>query len=165
MPWVDVIVSLILIFSFIAGLIGGAVSGFFSLLTIIIAIPITAAFYGYLASVLSFLPGENWEHFISFLIVMALVSIVLSIVFWIPRHFLKAVWKGGLISSLLGGIFTLINSAIGLFLIALLIQTYPIFDWLAYRVAESTVLSWLLVNLDFVRYLLLPAFNAVYPVY
>jgi uncharacterized membrane protein required for colicin V production len=165
MPWVDVIASLILIFSLIGGLIGGVVRGFFSLLTIIVAIPVTAAFYGYLASLLSFLPGQNWENFIGFLITMAIVSIVLSIVFWIPRHFLKAVWKSGLLSSLIGGVFTLINSAISLFIIALLIQTYPIITWLSDRVSESVVLSWLLVNLDFVRFFLLPAFNSTYAVY
>ena len=165
MPWVDIIASLILIFSLIGGLIGGAVRGFFSLLTIVIAIPVTAAFYGYLASILSFLPGDNWENFIGFLVTMAVISIVLSIVFWIPRHFLGMVWKRGFLSSLLGGIFTLANSAIGLFVLALLILTYPVFDWLSNYVAESTVLGWLLVNLDLVRLLLLPAFQSGQPVY
>lgn len=158
--WLDVIVILILIFSFVGGLKTGAIGGLFSLLTTIIAIPATGAFYGFVASWLAFLPGENWENFVGFLITLVIVSIVLSLIFLIPRHLLKAVWSGGFLSIILGGFFTLVNSAMGLFVLALLIHTYPPVDWLKSIVADSAVLTWIMVHLDFIRLMLPEAFRS-----
>ena len=67
MIWVSIIALIILFFSFIGGLKEGAVKGFFSFITLIIAIPITGMSYPLLADILSFLPGQDWENFIGFL--------------------------------------------------------------------------------------------------
>lgn len=158
--WVDVIVILILIFSLIGGIRAGAVNVLFSLLATIIAILITGALYGFVASWLSFLPGENWENFLGFLLTLIVISIILALLLLLPRHIFKAMWSGGCISSTIGGILAVVNSVIGLFILALLIQTYPIFEWLRNIVAESTVLSLMLQYLDFLRLLLPEAFRA-----
>ena len=61
MGWiVDIIVIIILILSFVGGLKDGAVKSFFSLLALVIAIPLTGLSYRLLATILSFLPGTNW---------------------------------------------------------------------------------------------------------
>jgi uncharacterized membrane protein required for colicin V production len=165
MIWIDVIVVLILFFSFIAGLKGGVVNGFLSLLTLIIAILVTGTFYGFLASCLSFLPGEDWSNFLGFLITLIVVSIILSLIFWIPRHFINLAWNSGCFFRLLGGIFTLANSALGLTLLVLLFQTFPIVPWLNNFFADTTILSWLVDHLDFIRYLLPEAFRSMPPTY
>lgn len=161
--WVDIIIVLILVFSFLGGLKAGAVNGFFSLLTLIIAIPITGAFYGYIASLLSFLQGEDWENFLGFLITLVVTSIILSLIFLIPRHFIKSVLNDGGFFSIIGGVFNLANSAIGLALLVLLFQTYPIIPWLNNVIADSTILTWLVVHLDFIQYLLPGAFKTHIP--
>lgn len=163
--WVDVIVILILIFSFLGGVRVGAVSGLFSLLTTVIAIPVTGALYGFVASWLSFLPGEDWENFLGFLLTLVVVSIILSLIFLIPRHLLKAVWNGGFLFHIIGGIFGAINSAIGIVVFVFLIQTYPIIDWLRNVIADSSMLTWLAVHLDVIRLLLPEAFRISRPTY
>ena len=166
MIWVDVIVVLILFFSFVAGLKGGAVNGFFSLLTLIVAIPVAGTFYGFLASYLSFLPGEDWGNFLGFLITFIVASIILSLIFWIPRHFINFAWNSGCLFSLLGGIFTLANAALGLTVIVILFGTFPVIPWLNNLFADTTILSWLVERLGFIRYLLLPVvFQSTPPTY
>ena len=157
--WIDVIVILILIFSFVGGVRAGAVSTLFSLLLTILATAIAGMFYTVVASWLAFLPGENWQNFFGFLITVVIASIILALLFLLPRHLLKALWGGGFISGIVGGILGVVNSAIGLFVFALLIQTYPLFEWLRTLPADSTMLSWLMVHLDFVRLLLPEAFR------
>lgn len=159
MMWLDIIVILILFFSFIGGIRAKAISTFCSLLATIIAIPVTGFFYGWVASWLSFLPGENWENFLGFLIILVVVSIFISLIFLLPRHLLKALWSGGLLSSIIGGIFSLVNSAIGLFLLTLLIYTYPPGEGLKTIVSNSAILTWLMTHLDFIRLLLPQAFR------
>lgn len=158
--WVDVIVILILIFSFVGGIRAGAVNTLFSLLATIIAITITGALYGFVASWLAFLPGENWENFFGFLITLAVVSVILAVLFLLPRHIIKAIWSGGFLSGIIGGIFGVVNSAIGLFIFVLLIQTYPFLEWLRTIVTESTILTSIMVYLDFMRLLLPEAFRS-----
>jgi uncharacterized membrane protein required for colicin V production len=157
--WIDVIVILILFFSFIGGIRAGAVNMIFSLLTTIIAILITGALYGFVANWLSFLPGENWESFLGFLITLVIVSIILALLLLLPRHIIKAIWSGGCASGIIGGVLGLVNSAIGIFILALLIQTYPILEWLRTATVESAVLSSILQSLGFLRFLLPEAFR------
>ena len=63
---VDILVSIILFFSFFGGLKEGVVKNFFSLIVFIIAIPLTGLSYHLIAVIFSFLPGTNWENFIGF---------------------------------------------------------------------------------------------------
>lgn len=156
MIWIDLIVVLILAFSFFAGLKGGAINGFFSLLIMIIAIAVAGNFYSIPASWLSFLPGQDWENFLGFFIAFVIVSIILSLLFWIPRHFINFAWNSGCVFRILGGIFTLVSSALGLALLVTLFKTFPISPWLNDLLADTTILSWITENLNFVWYLLLP---------
>ena len=59
MTWISILAALVLFFSFIGGLKEGVVKSFFSLITLIITIPLTGVSYRLLANILSFLPGEN----------------------------------------------------------------------------------------------------------
>ena len=95
---------------------------------------------------------------ISFKSVLAIL-LLSSLIFLLPRHLLKALWSGGLLSGIIGGIFSLVNSAIGLFLLTLLIYTYPPGEGLKIIVSDSVVLTWLMTHLDFIRLLLPQAFR------
>ena len=152
--WVNILAVLILFFSLIGGLKEGAVKSFFSLIALIIAIPLTGISYHLLTNVLSFLPGENWEHFIGFFITLALISIVLHLVFLIPKKFAQKAWNKGVLFRLMGGALNIFNTTIGMVLFTLLIQTYPIISWLEQAVTDSSVLTWLVVHLNFVQTML-----------
>ncbi len=154
MIWVNVIASFILFFSFIGGFKKGAVKQLFSLIALLIAIPLTGISYHILAGILSFIPGENWGNFIGFFITLAIISVILRFVFLLPRKFAKKVWRKGVVFRLVGGALNIFNAAIGMVVFALVLQAYPIFDWLGEVMAGSGVLTWLVVNLSFVQAML-----------
>ncbi len=130
MIWVNILVVLVLFLSFVGGLKEGAVKNFFSLIALIIAIPLSGIFYHLLANILSFLPGENWENLIGFFATLALISIILHFVFFLPRKLTQKAWKRGVFYRLIGGALNLFNSAIGMVVFTLVILAYPTFGWL-----------------------------------
>ena len=158
---VSIIAALILLFSIIGGLRDGAVKQLFTLLATLIAIPVAGASYKPLANWLSFIPGENWENFIGFFVIMAVVSIILYFVFIIPGRALKKAWPGGFFYCILGAIFSLVNAAIGMVVFALVLHAYPIFDWLERAVSGSDVIVWLVSLLSFVQAVLPEVFRQV----
>ena len=156
---VSVLVVLVLFLSALGGFKEGAVKSFFSLLALIIAITLTGIFYGPLSSVISFLPGENMEQFIGFLITLALINVILNFVFFLPRKSIQIVWREGLSFRIIGGILKLLSSAVGMVVFALLVRAYPIMRWLEQTIAGSGVLTWLTVHLTFVQAMLPEVFR------
>jgi len=148
---ISIIVILILVFSFIGGLTRGAVKSFFSIISLIIAIPVAGIFYSSMANLLSFLPDQNWEFFLGFFIVLAITSIILAFIFYFPRKILENTWSEGLLFRLAGGALNLLSSAIGLVMFTLVFSTYPVWDWLNQTLADSTVMTWLVNELTFVQ--------------
>jgi len=140
---VDIIVVLILIFSFIGGVRGGAVKEFFGLLAFLIAIPLASMFFKYLLSWFSFVGDSTWQSFLTFLLTMAIIIIIIYLILWIPRNLLEKVWSGGFFFGFLGGIFGLLNSALGLVFLVSLFDIYPVFPWLDDIFVTSGVLNWL----------------------
>ena len=160
MIWADVIVALILFFSLVGGFTSGVVKSFFSLLIAIIAIPLTGVFYHILTNVFSFLPGENWDGFVGFFVMLIIISIILYIIFLLPRKIIEKVWQGGCIFRLVGGVLGILNSAIGLTLFGLVVLTYPVFGWLERAVSQSVILPWLVTHFTFVAAMLPELFRA-----
>jgi len=154
MIWVNILAVIILFFSFIGGLKEGAVKSFFSLIALIIAIPLTGVSYHLLANVISFLPGENWPNFVGFFVTLALISIILYFVLLLPRKLTQKAWDKGVLFRLVGGILNILNAAIGMVVFTLLLQAYPIIGWLGQAVTDSSVLTWLVVHLSFVQAML-----------
>ncbi|MGA2159221.1 MAG: CvpA family protein [Dehalococcoidia bacterium] len=142
----DIVVALILIFSFIGGLRHGAVREIFGLAAFIIAVILTGLFISHVAGWLSFIDILTWRNFVAFLLTMSLIIVALFLIFWIPRYFIAKVWDGGFVWNLLGGIFALIDSGLGLVLLVKLLNIYPILSWLNSILASSHVLSWLVAN-------------------
>ena len=139
MIFVSIIAILILIFSCLGGLKEGTVKSFFSLIALLIAISIAGISYHLLATLLSFLPGVNWENFFGFFITLALISAILYFVFLIPRKLIQQVWKKEGLFRLIGGALTVFNAAIGMVVFALVIRAYPIIGWLEQAVTGSSV--------------------------
>ena len=154
MIWVSIIAALILFFSFIGGLKEGAVKNFFSLIALIIAIPLIGISYRLLASLLSFIPGENWENFLGFFITLALISIILQFAFLLLRKFVQKAWKKGVPFRIIGGALNIFSAAIGMVVFTLVLQAYPIFGWQEEVVAGSGILTWLVASLGFVQAML-----------
>ena len=150
MVWVSIIAIIILILSFLGGLKEGVVKHFFSLVALIIAIPLTGLSYRLLASVLAFLPGTNWENFIGFFITLGLITVLLHFLLFLPRRIIQKIWKKGCLFRLLGGILNIFSAAIGFTVFTLVLRAYPIFDWLERWVSGSGILMWLAEHFGFV---------------
>ena len=114
-----------------------------------------------MATVLSFLPGENWGNFVGFFITLAVISVILHFVVLLPRKLIQKIWKRGLLFRLLGGALNTFNASIGMVVFALVLLTYPVFDWLERAVAGSSVVSALVQALGFVQALLPTVFRDV----
>ena len=140
---VDLIVALILVFSFLGGLKEGAVKEFFGLLAFIIALAFTGAFMVYVVGWMSFAQDSLWRALLTFLVTMGIILIVLHLALLGPRYLLDRVWNGGFIWSALGGIFGVVNTALGLVLMVILLEIYPVFTWLSNWLAVSNILNWL----------------------
>jgi uncharacterized membrane protein required for colicin V production len=155
MIWMDIVVTIILIFSFLAGIKAGIVNSLFSLVIFIIGLVITSYYYSFVASLLSFLPNDDWSMFFGFLVTMVVVGILLSLVCIIPRQVIKTIWSGEGFFGLVGGVFNVFNTALGLVVFMILLQQYPIIPFLNNLLAKSSILTWLWANFGFI-YLLLP---------
>ena len=151
---VSIVAGLILFFSFIGGYTQGAVKSFFSLISLIIAIPVAGIFYPFFAGLLSFLPGRDWENFIGFFITLAIASIILAFVFFLPRKLTENTWPNGLILRLIGGFLNLLGAGIGLVMFKYLFSAFPVWDWLREAIVNSSVINWLVSTLGFVLELL-----------
>jgi len=149
----------VLIVSLLAGLKEGAVRHFFNLVAVLFAVYIAGLVYHLIVGLLSFLPGVNWENFIGFFITFAIVVALLHLAFFLPRRLLNKIWKRGLIYRLLGGALNAVNASIGLVMFVLVLNAFPIFDWLARWVAGSSVMSSLVSTFGFIQVLLPQEFH------
>ena len=159
MIWVNILVVIILSFSFFGGLKEGAVKNFFSLIALIIAITLTGLCYYLLATILSFLPGTNWENFIGFFITLGLTSVILHFIFLIPRKIIQTAWRKGTFFRLLGGTFNGLSTSIGMVVFTLVLGAYPIIAWLERAVTNAGVLMWLVEHLSFIQAMLPEVFQ------
>lgn len=151
---INLIALLILFFSFIGGLKDGAVKAFFSLVALLIAIPLAGLFYHWLAGLLAFLPGENWPNFLGFFITLGVISIILHLIFLLPRKLLQKALPQGVLLRLIGGILNTLGAAIGLVVFSLVIVAYPVWGWLEQAIVNSSVPVWLVSHLGFVQMLM-----------
>lgn len=163
MVWVSLFVVFVLLVSLLAGLKEGAVKHFFNLVAMLIAVFIAGLAYRLVAGILSFIPGENWENFLGFFIVLGIITVILQLSFLLPRKLIQAIWKRGLLYRLLGGALNVVNASIGLVVFALVLAAFPIFDWLARWVAGSSVMSALVHTFGFIQALLPEIFKAAGP--
>ena len=116
------------------------------------------------AIIFSFLPGTNWENFVGFFITLGLVSVFFHLIFLLPRKIIQKIWKKGVIFRLLGGALNIFNAAIGMVVFTMVLDAYPIFDWLQRAVTNSSVLAWLVDFLGFVQ-AMLPEVLRVQPIW
>ncbi|HJX03070.1 MAG TPA: CvpA family protein [Dehalococcoidia bacterium] len=161
MIWIDIVISLVLIFSFIGGLKEGAVKSFFSLLGLFICIPLTGLTYPYLFNLLAAISDATWRGFISFLVTFVIISIILALIFLIPGKLLSATWNKGVLNMILGGCFSLVGAAISITIFSIVVQAYPVFDWLDYAVTHSNVINWLMNYLGFIKLMLPQTFHSL----
>lgn len=158
MIWVDIVISILYVFIFIGGLKQGAIKSGFSLLSLIIAIPLTGLLYHFLTGAFSFLNNNIWANFLGFVITLVIISIILSLIFLIPRKLMGAA-NVGIISAIFGGLINIIGFSLALTLFVILIKTYPIWDWLVQVLSGSQIVIFLLKVSGFIRFMLPEAFR------
>lgn len=154
MGWFDILVLLGFAGSLIGGLKDGAVKSFFSLLSLFVTIPTAGHFYYLAATVLSFLPGRDWENFFGFFITLGIISAVLHFIFFVPRRITQKIWGSGPLYRLLGGAVNLFGTAVSLALFVVVLHTYPFWSWLVNFVSGSRIVAWLMPALNFVPLML-----------
>jgi uncharacterized membrane protein required for colicin V production len=154
MNWVDVIAIIILILGLIGGVREGAIKGIFSLASLLIAIPCAGLSYSYIAALLSFLPGTDWENFLGFFIALGIISALLHLIFLVPRKIGQKIWDQGVFFRLLGAVFNLLAAGIGLTVFMLVLTAYPIFDWLVDATSGSSILRGLVLAFGFIQLML-----------
>ena len=107
------------------------------------------------------MPGTDWENFSAFFIIMVIASIILHIIFYFPSALINKVWVlKGPFFRLLGGVLNLIGTFAGLVLFASIVQAYPVIGWLERVITESSIITWLLTNFNFVKFLLPDLFQS-----
>ncbi|MFC1910134.1 CvpA family protein [Chloroflexota bacterium] len=165
MEWFTIVLNIVgvivLIGSFVGGIKDGATKAGVNLIVTFIAIYVAGSFYHLLALALSFLPGENWENFIAFFICIGIASAILQLILWIPRKIIGKLWSKGTFFRLIGGILGIVNAAIGLALLAIVLLTYPILDFLVKSINDSVVFSTLATAFGFITGLLPEVFRGL----
>lgn len=159
MVLVSIIAVIILILSLANGFREGALKQAVSIISLLAAIPLAGLCYNWLASLFSFLPGENWENFLGFIITMGIIMVALYFIFLLPRRYFEKFWKEGPFFRMIGAALSFFNAAIGMVVFALVLNAYPIFDWLQSAVSGSGVINWLGSWLSFVQSMLPAAFG------
>lgn len=154
MDIVTIIAALILILSFIGGCAQGLVKSFFSLVAVIVAIPVAGQYYPFLAGFLGFINNRDLEQFIGFFITSAITSIILSIIFYFPLKILEKTWHEFLGFRIIGGLLNLLGAAIGLVVLTTLVNAFPVWEWLRLELTDSNLINWLMINLSFIQSLL-----------
>ena len=156
---VSIIAALLLFFSLINGFKDGALKQAVSIISLLIAIPLTGLCYHWLASLFSFIPGENWENFLGFIITMGIIIVAFYFILLVPRKHFEKSWKEGPLFRMIGAALGFLNTAIGMVLFAVVLNAYPIFDWLQRAVSGSDVINWLGSWLGFIQYMLPSVFR------
>ncbi|MGD9115723.1 MAG: CvpA family protein [Dehalococcoidia bacterium] len=151
---ISIIAVIILLLSLGNGFREGALKQAVSLISLLAAIPLTGLCYNWLASLFSFLPGTNWENFVGFFVTMGIIMVLIQLLLLLPRRHFDKRWKGGLLFRSIGAVISFFGAAIGMVVFALVLNAYPIFDWLQSAVSGSCVISWLGSWLGFVGHML-----------
>jgi uncharacterized membrane protein required for colicin V production len=154
MAIVTILAAVILIFSFIGGLITGLVKSFFSLVSLITSVAVAGLYYTYFSGLLGFLHNSDWQNFLGFFITMAVVNIIFSIIFYFPRKILAKAWPEGFWIRIIAGFLNLLGAGMGLVLLTTLVTVFPVWEWLRLELVNSSLIDWLNINLSFVQTLL-----------
>lgn len=151
---VSIIAIIILILGLVNGFREGALKQAVSVISLLAAIPLAGLCYNWLASLFSFMPGENWENFIGFFVTMGIIVVLIQLLLLLPRRFFEKSWKEGPFYRAIGVVLGFFGTAIGMVVFALVLNAYPIFDWLQRAVSGSCVINWLDSWLGFVQWML-----------
>ena len=121
----------------------------------LIAIPLAGVSYQVLASVLSFLPGDNWDKLVGF---FAAKYLIIAVLYFGALHLLKQfgveVPLKGTAGRLFGGAADCLNSAMGVVTLYLAVQAFPAWGWLERVMGGSDMLKWLSGSLGFIKAML-----------
>jgi uncharacterized membrane protein required for colicin V production len=159
MGWFDILVIIVLAASFIGGLWRGAARNLSSLIATIIGVPLAGLAYRWLAGLLSFLPGANWENFLGFYITYGVIFAAVFLILHPLRKKLGETWSAGFLYRLFGGVFGLVSAMIGFVVLALVIGAFPIFGWLERWLSGSEVVTSLVRGFGFIGLMLPQVFR------
>ena len=159
MTWLDWVLLALLVVSIISGLMRGLIKTAFGLAGLVVGLLLAGRYYAVLAPHLSFIPQENLAKIAAFVIIVAVVGIIASVLGSIFKK-IAAMFGLGLLDRLGGAVLGLAISVIGLGATLALIAQFPIID-LGPTVSQSWVAKLLLKTWPLVQGLLPSNFNSL----
>jgi membrane protein required for colicin V production len=156
MNWLDVVIIVTMVISFIGGFFTGLVRGLLSLVGMLAGIVLAGRFYPSVAGRLTFIHSENTANIVAFAIILAAVMIVFGIIATILHNALSAISLGCLdhfVGAVLG---IIINALTWAALLALWARFFG-----SAAVANSLIAGFLLDKFPVVLSLLPPDFQSV----
>jgi len=85
--------------------------------------------------------------------------VLIQLLLWLPRRHFEKSWKEELLLRSIGAVISFFSAAIMIVVFAVVLNAYPIFDWLQSAVSGSSVINWLGSWLGFVQSMLPAAFD------
>lgn len=152
--WIDIIFSILLIFSFIYGLKQGAIRSLFSLISIVVSIFLTNLLFKYSLNFFSFIGDTNWHGFVAFFALLILISVLLSLILLLPQKLLTSNTNEGLLSMSIGGFISIICILIFLVVLKLVTDVFPISIWFQNILNASLIVRWTVKYFNFVGFLM-----------
>lgn len=156
MTWLDWVLLLALAFSIISGLMRGLIKTVFGLAGLVVGLLLAGKFYAVLAPSLSFIPQENLARIAAFVIIVAVVGIIASVLGAIFKK-IADLMALGLFDRLGGGVLGLAISVLSLGAALALLLQFPVIDlgptigrsWLANLLLKTWPLVQGLLPFDF----------------
>jgi len=111
MNWLDIIIIIALIIPIFTGLAQGLIRALLSLAGLIIGVVLASNFYQELSRVLTFIPEEAWANVAAFIIILAVVILIATVLAHLLRSVIKALTLGW-VDRLGGAIFGLLMGTI-----------------------------------------------------
>ncbi len=145
----DIVLLLIIIWSFISGLIKGALVEIFSMIGIVIGVFIAARSYIFLIPLFDFLPSKT-AAILAFIIIIIIGILIFYIIGKLLRKFLRFLYIG-FVDRLFGLIFGFLKGSIIAAIIVLILSSFSISNkW----VEKSKVSPFLIIELNTLKGLL-----------
>jgi membrane protein required for colicin V production len=156
MNWLDVILIIFLIASFVFGLWQGFIRALLSVVGMVVGVILASNFYPSLAKVLGFISNPEIANIVAFAIILVAVMIVFMIIAALLRSLLETI-KLGCIDRIAGGVLGVVVGA--LFISALLAGIVKFFGQGV--VTSSVIAGFLLDKFPFVLGLLPSEFKVI----
>ena len=156
MNWLDIVLAIFLIISFLVGLKIGLIKAVFSLAGLVLAVFLAGSFYHSLADKLTFV-SENAAAILAYVIIFILVMLIVSVIAWFLHKLAAAIMMGWI--NHLGG--ALAGFLVGCLFLGAILALWTKYSGGSGITGESAISNFLLDKFPFVLALLPNEFDTI----